>query len=162
MSPNGPLDLGAARQIRHDDVVDNGVVRSLLPLLPRLRYVNGMRQEADALHHVSEMCVRVHGLENTIYVPHGQAALSFDVQVQEGHVTRHQRYLPSDRDDVAHLLRVNVLTSTSVSLVLALARPIQRLATFYPMPAIAPTSFRPRSESNARLHRRRSSLDPSS
>lgn len=81
VSPNTPLDLSPTRQIRHDDVIYDGVIGPLFPLLPRVRYVTGMRQEADALNYISKMRVPVHRSDNAIYVPHRQTTLTFDIQV---------------------------------------------------------------------------------
>lgn len=69
MSPDTPLDLSATWKVRHDNVVDDGIVRSFLPFLSCLRYVTRVSQKADTLYNVPELRIRIHGFNDTIYVP---------------------------------------------------------------------------------------------
>lgn len=88
MSPNTPLDLGATRKIGDNDIIDDGVVGSLLPFLARCWNIIGVREEADALHDMPQLGIRVHGFDDSIDMPESQAALPLDVGIQNGHTTR--------------------------------------------------------------------------
>lgn len=78
------------------------------PLTTRLGDVSWVRDEADALHDVPQLSVRVHRLRDAIDVSQRQLALLLDAAMDDAHVTGDQPDLSADVRDLADLRGLRV------------------------------------------------------
>lgn len=71
MRPHAPLNLGAARQARDDDIVNDRIVGALFPLLARSRDEARVRKEANPLDYMPQLSIRIHCLDDTVDMSQG-------------------------------------------------------------------------------------------